>query len=163
MHNHGFGKWLLRAWCVMMAVYVLLTAASAVRMADVDRLAYAGADGYVYEVDFVNRQVYARNIDGTWNGVELSGTEAAWLKASGALALLPLWRTDYVGPLGDQADIWFLETAYSNGTKRVAGAGDWPVTWRLVVPKVQRLGRRALSEAVKPESSLPPGISGMEI
>ena len=135
---------------VVMGIYILCAAISMVQMVGVQRITYAETDAetHVYQVDFEKNEI--RTCVYTLAGrpydqhvLTLSLGEKCRLKFRSALAVLPMWRKNYTYSGLNARLTWGLEYTTSRAERTSAGRADWPITWRMLVPEIVRLGNRA--------------------
>ena len=139
-------RWLACILSLLIGVQVASFAFACTQMGQVERLIFAeaGMAPRIYEVDFVDREfkTYMDGLDGRAYNLQstpLSGVEVLRLRTYGALAMLPLWRDSYVNASVSDANLWRVSVISADKTREIMGMGDWPLTWRLLIPKMTRM------------------------
>ena len=155
-------RWLAYILSLLIGVQVVSFAFACAQMGQVERLIFAeaGMDQRVYEVDFVDREIktYMDGLDGRAYGLQstaLSRVDVLRLRTCGALAMLPLWRDSYINASVSDAKMWRVSIISDGKAREIMGMGDWPLTWRLLIPKMTRMADTSMQNALPISPDIP--------
>lgn len=145
MSDKPWVKWFIRIVCFVMAVNMLLIAASACIVPGLDRLVYtcSGEDACIVQLDFANRQVrymkYISGYDNRWMMGEMTDFMAVRLKFAAAVAAVPVWFGSYSGAEDVEADAWGIDMYFGSRIRTCQGNGDAPFGCKIFTRRIMKI------------------------